>query len=189
MILTVNDSMDRSKESDQVMISKFARTYVILLSVLELLLITSSLLMNLSVWIGGRRLVEQYGPMLFMGALLTAFPIAFLAKERNIWKNEFMNCPVWVRSVAIGFGIYGLVAAFSQTVLLPRAGGPEDALSVAALPLAIDAIPLFVLYAVLRTDWRRSEIVKRSGLSFVVAVVCVVVFISNHSAYLSHMVR
>jgi len=171
------------------MISKVARTYVILLFVLELLLIASSLLMNLSVWIGGRRLSEQYGPVLFMGALLTAFPIAFLAKERNIWKNEFMDCPVWVRSVAIAFGIYGFMAAFCQTVLSPRSGGYDDALSVAALPLAIGAIPLLVLYAVLRADWRRSEIVKRSGLSFAVAVVCVVVFIWNRTAYLSHAVR
>jgi hypothetical protein len=177
------------RESDQVMISKIARTYVILLFLLELLLVASSLLMNLSVWIGGRRFSEHYGPVLFMGALLTAFPIAFLAKERNVWKNEFMYCPVWVRSVAIAFGIYGLVVAFCQTVLFPRAGGPEDVFSVAALPLAIDAIPLFILYAVLRADWRRSEIVKRSGLSFAVAVVCAVVFISNNAAYLSHVVR
>jgi hypothetical protein len=48
---------------------------------------------------------------------------------------------------------------------------------------------LFILYAVLRADWRRSEIVKRSGLSFAVAVVCAVVFISNNAAYLSHVVR
>lgn len=171
------------------MISKVARIYVILLFALEVLLIASSLLMNLSVWIGGRTLSARYGPVLFMSALLTAFPVAFLAKERNIWKNEFMNCPVWVRSVAIAFGIYGVSVGFCQTIILPGTGGPESALSIAALPLAIDAIPMFVLYAVLRTDWRRSDIVKRSGLSFAIAVVCAVVFISNHAAYLSYVAR
>jgi hypothetical protein len=189
MISTANNPTDRSRESDQVMISKAARTYVILLFVLELLLIAVSLLMNVSVWVGWRRFADLYGPVVFMGSLLTAFPIAFLAKERNIWKNEFMSCPIWVRSVALAFGFYGLVTAFCQAVLFSGTGGLEAPLSVAALSLAIDAIPFFVLYAVLRADWRRSEIVNRSGLSFAVAVVCAVVFISNHAAYLSHVVR
>jgi hypothetical protein len=67
-------------------------------------------------------------------------------KERNVWKNEFKNCLRWIRSVAIALAAYSILAAFCQAVLFPRVGGAEEALMVAALPLAIDAIPLFVLY-------------------------------------------
>ena len=171
------------------MIGRIARTYVILLFAVELILIASSLLMNLNVWIGVRDLSELYGPVLFMVALLTAFPVAFLAKERNIWRNEFMSCPVWVRGVAIVFCIYGLAAIFCQTVFFPGTEALKDVLIVAAFPLAIEAVPLLILCAVLREDWRRPEIVKRSLLSFAVAVVCAAVFIWKHATYLPNTLR
>ena len=77
--------------------AKFARSYVFLLFIIEGLLLATSLLMHVSLLMGIRRLYENVPERLLVGGLLAAFATAFLAKDRNVWKNEFKSCPLWVR--------------------------------------------------------------------------------------------
>jgi hypothetical protein len=170
--------------------SKLARIYVAVLFVIELLILGATSLLHVSVWVGKWQLFAQSGQALLVGALLACFVTAFLAKDRNVWKNEFKSCPMWVRVLTVAVGIYGLVIAFSETVLFPATGDSEGFLAVSAMTLGLDSMSLCILYSVL---WARpvqeAELIRRSRTSFIVAIVGLVILFANRAGYLSHLVR
>jgi hypothetical protein len=172
------------------MMVKIARTYVVVLFLIDLMLLAASLLVHISVWLGMQQLYTKLGLALLVGALIANFVVLCLAKERNVWKNEFKACPAWVRGLAIAFGCYGLGVAIFQTVLLPNAGGPDDPLTVSAIPLAFEALSLTVLYSVLWAgSLPQAELLRRTGISFIAAIVAVAILVANHAGYLPHPVR
>jgi hypothetical protein len=172
------------------MMVKIARAYVAVLFLIDLTLLAASLVLHVSVWLGSRQLYAQSGLAVLVGALIVNFVVLCLAKERNVWKNEFKACPRWVRGMAIAFGCYGFGVAIFQTVLLPNAGGPDAPFTVSAIPLAFEALSLTVLYSVLWTgSLSQAELPRRIGMSFVAAVIAVALLVANHAGYLSHPVR
>jgi len=52
-----------------------------------------------------------------LGALLASIPAFLLAKSKNIWKSEFLQCPMWIRMGCVILMVYGLAAATLTTVL------------------------------------------------------------------------
>jgi hypothetical protein len=173
------------------MMAKLARTYVAVLFAVELLFLVAALLLHISVWIGRRHLFAQSGQAVLVGALLACFVTAFLAKERNVWKNEFKSCPVWVRAVALICALYGVVVAFLETVMFPIAGDdPEGLLAITAMTLGLSALSLCILYSVL---WagpvQEAELVRRSRTSFIAAIVGIVVLAASRAGHLLHLVR
>lgn len=172
------------------MIVKIARAYVGVLFVVDMALLATSLVLHFSVWLGARQFYAQSGLTLLVGTLIVNFVVLCLAKERNVWKNEFKACPRWVRGMAIAFGCYGFGVAIFHTVLLPNAGGPDDPFTVSAIPLAFEALSLTVLYSVLWTgSLSQAELPRKTGASFVAAVIAVAILVANHAGYLSHPVR
>lgn len=126
---------------------------------------------------------------LLVGGLLVALVTALLAKDRNIWKNEFKCCPVWMRVLTIVLVLYGLISAFLRTVVLPDAGGSE-LLTVSGLSMSIDAMSLSILYAVLWTDSEQgAELLKRSRNSFIAAILSSAYLLARHAGYFQHQNR
>jgi hypothetical protein len=171
------------------MAAKLARIYVVLLFVLEGLLFAASLLLHVSLWMGIQRLYANIPESLLVGGLLVAFVTALLAKNRNVWKNEFKSCPVWVRVLTIVLVLYGFISAFVRTVVLPDAGGSE-LLTVSGLSLSVDAMSLCILYAVLWTDSEQgAELLKRSRNSFIAAILSSAYLLADHAGYFPHQNR
>jgi hypothetical protein len=85
------------------MMARLARTYVAVLFVLQLLLLGASVLLHIYSWLGPPDRFAEVGDKVLWGSLLLTLISAFLAKERNIWKNEFKSCPSWLRALGISF--------------------------------------------------------------------------------------
>jgi hypothetical protein len=172
------------------MMEILARTYIVVLFLIEVLLLAASLLLHVSVWMGLGRLYTEFGEVLLVGSLFAALVSCFLAKERNVWKNEFKRCPLWARGLAVSVGIYGLALALWRTVLFPDAGGSEDLITLSAIPLSVNAMCLCIPYAV---AWTKSvgtaDLIRRSIASFAAAIVGVVIIAAYHAGYLARSVR
>jgi hypothetical protein len=149
------------------MIAKAVRIYVFFIFVVEILLLATSMTIHVDVWLGKSQLYNKAALPVLVGVLFANFLVLCLAKERNVWKNEFSACPIWLRRVAIALGCYGFGVAITQTILRSSSGGPDDPLTISAVPLAFEAMSITVLYSVL---WRGSlgatELLKRAAISF-----------------------
>jgi hypothetical protein len=169
--------------------AKLARIYVVLLFVLEGLLFAASLTLHVSLLMGIQRLYMNIPESLLVGGLLVAFVTAFLAKDRNVWKNEFKSCPVWMQVLTVVFVLYGFIGAFLRTVVLPDAAGSE-LLTVSGLSMSIDAMSLCILYAVLWTDSEQgTELLKRSRNSFIAAILSSAYLLADHAGFFPHQNR
>jgi hypothetical protein len=176
--------------STEHMMTKFARVYVVVLFVLELLLIAASLLLHISMWIGKPRVYPHSGQTVLLGAFLSFFPAAIFPNDRNIWRTEFKNCPQWVRGVVMTCVLYGITIAFLQMVFLPVMHDPDGLFLLSAIMLVIGSISLCVLYSVVwRNTFQDAELVKRSGISFVVAVACIAMFAADRLGYFQRPIR
>jgi len=177
------------KSKERPTMAMLARIYVVLLFVLEGLLLAASLLLHFSLWIGIQRLSANIPEGLLVGGLLGGFVTAFLAKDRNVWKNEFKSCPIWVRFLTIMLVLYGFISALVRTVVLPGAGASE-LLTVSGLSLSIEAMSLCILYAVVWTDSEQgAELLKRSRNSFIAAILSSAYLLADHAGYFPHQNR
>lgn len=164
--------------------------YVITLLTVELLLLSASFLLHFALWLGREQVSSKATHTVVLGTFLSIFPVAVFGKDRNIWKNEFRSCPSWLRSFVLICLFYGMVVAICQLFLFPMKSDPDGLFVVSAFTIAFCPMFLCVLYSVLwRSDWGPSELVKRSGISFAVAVAMVLMFTGNRNGYLSHRAR
>jgi len=163
------------------MMAKAARFYVLLLFVIDVMLLATSLILHVGVWMGKSPLYDEAAMPILVGALFVNFVVLCLAKERNVWRNEFKACPAWLRWVAIVFGCYGFGVAITQAIL--RSEGADNPLTISAVPLAFEALSITVLYSVL---WRGSletpELLKRAGVSFAVVAAVLGLLLVNRLA-------
>ena len=163
------------------MMTILARFYVISIFLLELLLLGAAVTVHIAVWLGKNQIREP----LLVGGLLAGFATGFLAKDQNIWKNEFKSCPSWMRRAVIVLGLYGLVIAFFEIVALPSLRDPERMLAVSAMVLAFNALFLCIPYSVLWANpLQGAELVKKSLMSFVALVLGGVVILVRSGAHL-----
>ena len=86
--------------------------------------------------------------------------------------------------------LYGITIALLQLVFFPIVQDPDGLFVLSAIMLVVESISLCVLYSVLwRTAFRDAELVKRSSISFVVAVAGIVMFAADRSGHFQHQVR
>jgi len=157
------------------LIVRFARGYIALLLGLNILLVLLSLGVHVCVLAGACKLYEKYGQILFFFAFGLVFPVAFLAKERNVWKNEFRLSPGWLRTAILGLMIYGAIVAGIQVIFLHGdISLQSNALSGSALPFAFEAMPLSILYSLLYSNSvDEAELINRVRNSVIAMAVCV----------------
>jgi len=168
------------------MVARLAYAYVRLLLALELLLLFLTVVLNVDVLLGAGRLYAGHGRVLFYTAFGMAVPVFFLAKERNVWKNEFMACPMWLRIATVALMVYGFIVGFLGDELVSANGTAivSSAWGGAAMPLFFEGMSLVVLYA-----WASSrsaedtEFIKRVRLSAISLVACLAFVVSRRLGY------
>jgi hypothetical protein len=108
--------------------------------------------------------------VVFSGVFLIAFPAFGFAKDRNVWKYEFLNCPMWLRIAGIVFPIYCLLCGLGFAAMRTENGLPlvSEELFNTTVPLFCLSGPVWILYALL---WGKpvsdSELLKRCGISLI----------------------
>jgi hypothetical protein len=164
------------------MISRLARVYVGCLFALELLLFALSLLLHVSVLLGANRLFAEYGKPLLYCAFVAAVPAFGLPKDRNVWKNEFKDCPIWLRTAALIFAVYGFAVGPVQVMFSSNGGSFEDQrLFVSGVPLFLESMPLCILYSLLwAAPLSKPELVRRVRISLILLAVCIVFVVAGH---------
>lgn len=184
-------SLDMLRSDGDAMTIRMARAYIGFLVAINLLLLSLSVVLNVSVLLGAHSLYSQYGETIFSFAFGVMFPVAFLAKEKNVWRNEFTLCPKWLRAAIlflIGYGV-GMstidVLYFHGSIALE-----SNALSGTALPFAFESIPLAILYSLL---WSKSveqvELIQRVRISAIALSVGLVIVLALRYNYLRHSIR
>ena len=99
------------------MMVKIARSYIVILFLIDLMLPQRRCWCISARAVGNGAARRKNRSSAAGWALIANFVVLCLAKEGNVWKNEFKASPAWVRGLAIAFGCYGLGVAIFQTVL------------------------------------------------------------------------
>jgi len=174
-----------------IMITRLARVYVGCLFALELLLFALSLILHVSVLLGVNRLFVQYGKPLLYWAFVAAVPAFGLPEDRNVWKNEFKACPIWLRTTTLIFSVYGFVVGPVQAMFSSNGGSFEDQrLFVSGVPFFLESMPLCILYSLLwAAPLGEPELVRRVRISLIMLAVCVAFIVAVHLGYLPHPKR
>jgi hypothetical protein len=129
-----------------------ARAYVYSLFSLVSLILVATLLVNVGVIVGLLGQSKRLSEVLLIASLVAMFAGCSIAKERNIWRNEFRSCPRWLRRAVIVFAAYGFIVALAQVFFLEGGNAVlENTVSASALTLGFDGIAFCVLYSVFFT--------------------------------------
>jgi hypothetical protein len=167
------------------MMVKLARTYVVLVFAVEVLLFAATLLLHVNSWLQTGKTYTEFAEELFVVCFVAALGTAFLAADKDGLKRQFKSCPRWMRSVVVGLLVYApIVAASSRLLLHNSESGLESLFTIAAIMLALEALSLSVLYAVLWTDCvQNQELVERSRNSFIAIVGLIAYLLARHAGY------
>jgi len=125
---------------------------------------------------------------LFYSGFGLLIPVAFLAKEKNVWQNEFRSCPGWLKAAILTLILYGLVLTAIQIAFSHGAttSGWEEPSGFAAL-LAFQAISLVIPYSLLWSGRvNEMDLINRVRNSFVALLICVAFFAGWHFGLFSH---
>jgi hypothetical protein len=170
------------------MSTRLAYWYVRCLFVVELLLFVSFVLVHVCVLWGATDVVTKVAEFSFYCGVFAMVPAVGLAKDKNVWHNEFRECPKWLQVSTLVVTIYGFVVVATQTILFSE-GQPLDSMPLlaSAVPLFLDSIPLCIFYSLLwASPVSGAEITRRVRVSLVAAAVCVAIFAAARLGYLPH---
>src|SRR5271170_6778832 len=145
------------------MVARLAYAYVRLLLALELLLLSGSLLVHLSVAIGTNKLYAAYGLILFRGAVIVGIPTVSFVKDSLKWKDQVKSCPEWMWKGSLMLGVYAIFITCLQAIFPAGDSFSEQTLTISGVPLAFEAISFCILYSVLRLGYQdKSEVIVRA---------------------------
>ncbi len=167
--------------------ARFANLYTRFLFALLILLSILTLVIHIGVLIGANEHYTVSINILFIGNLFVLFPIFSLAKDRNIWGNEFKSCPRWMQIAVVIFAVYGLVVSFIGVVIVRGGGLPfrEGTLPISAFFVGFDAISMCIPYSLLwASPIEQSELIRRARISVIAATLAVIVFSVYRAGYL-----
>jgi hypothetical protein len=172
----------------QPMTARFARIYLYLLLAANLLLLDVSIGLHIRVLSGYENSFEKHGHVLTFYAFVVAFAVLSLAKERNVWKNEFKDCPRWLKIATLSLTIYAFLVGLFQAVAGSGAAPLEsEELGASVIPIFFLSMMPCILYALLwAAPLKESELIKRVRNSLIALTLCVAFFLAYRSGYLPH---
>jgi hypothetical protein len=150
------------------------RTYVYFLLFANIALVCLSVFLSAVALLYVERFYVRGVSVLWMGCFGLVLPVALLARERNVWRNEFADCPLWLRIITIVLLLYGFIGVALVTVLCTDCSSAWTYYFVmSTFPLCIEAVPLCILYSILfsRTVIDR-ELIRRVQIVAVVSCIC-----------------
>jgi len=161
------------------MLIRVAYLYVGCLFALGVVLLFISLLIEANiVTVSGTALFSSGNLPFFIAFAIGASAIA-LAKERNIWRNEFRNYPKWMRVASVLISTSGFLAC-TLTVLANEDSPRSQLLLGAGFAVFSEPIALCVLYSLLwASPVTDSELLKRTVVSLIALMVCVLFIVSS----------
>jgi hypothetical protein len=160
------------------MFRRLARGWALLLFGVEVILFAASLVLNVSVLMGGKTPFTNYGFSLFRAAVFAGLSVPAFLKDGLKWVNQIKTCPRWMWIATLSIAGYSLIA-FCLQMMLPA--GPsilDQSLAWAAFPLGLEAISCCILYSVLWSDYlTEAEFKKRAvaSLGFMIVVSGIVI--------------
>ena len=163
-----------------------ARTYVGVLFALVALILGGSLLVNVSVLVGAIGQSNRLSEVLLITSLFATFAGCSIAKERNIWRNEFKSCPKWLRGGVIVLAAYGYIVALAQVFFLEGGNAVlENTVSASAFTLGFNGIAFCIVYSVLFSGaLNEAELVRRARNSLIALLVVLTLIIVSRSGHL-----
>lgn len=143
------------------MILGIARGYVRLLLTLQLLLLTASFILHVSVFfMGPTAPYDEYGVIWFRASVIVGIPTFAFVKDSFGWVDQIKSCPKWMWRGSLLLGVYSLLTAFF----------PDRVLTVSGFPLGFEAISICILYSVLSRGYLERTVLVRRALHSVVMV-------------------
>jgi hypothetical protein len=146
------------------MAARFVRVYVVCQLIFQLCLLAFALVASTLLSSGTSASYVRYLPIV---ALLSAVPAFTLAQDKNIWKNEFLRCPMWMRIGCVVLMICGFGAGFSAVVSNQPPFAP-------AITLFVAPGAMMILFSVIRTGIAGPQADERLRLSLTIAAVLLV---------------
>jgi hypothetical protein len=166
------------------MIARFAYAYAFVLSALEMLCFSATLLLHLGLFVGARDPCIRYGIPLFrtsviIGVLATAF-----VKDPADWMTQVKSAPAWMWKSALSLGVYALFIVLLQIVLVGDHSSSDNSFMVSGFPLGFDAIIICILDPVL---WKRyldnPQLIRRTGTSMIMGALGVLSLLAYRVGY------
>lgn len=150
--------------------------YIRVLFALELLLFAASVSLHGAVFfIGATEHFVQYSEILFRAAVLIGMLVFAFIKDGLRWVEQIKSCPMWMWKGSLIAGIYAILIAVFAPVTVTLTG----------FPIAFEAISICILYSVLSKGYlKKSELVRRSLHSVVMAALICSVILSYRAGYL-----
>jgi hypothetical protein len=168
---------------------KFARGFAFSVLLLDLLLLTWSLLLHVEALIGNGKPYALLNERLFAGSIAAVFLSVAFVKDNIRWTTEIKRCPTWMWRSALGLALYQFLVLGLKFFVFPD-GTPagEQLLVWSAWPIGFDAISFCIVYSALWSGAvSDSELVRRARNSGILAIVIVVVIVANRAGYLAHI--
>lgn len=164
-----------------------ARTYIWILFTVVASCLLVTLFVNAGSIAGFIPQNARLSEALLVGSLAAMFTGCSVAKERNVWRNEFKSCPRWLQGLVIVLAAYGYLVALAQVFFLE--GGQavlEDTVSASAFSLGFEGISFCVIYSFLFSQMLdKPEFIRRSRNSFVLLVVVATIVLVIRSGFFS----
>jgi hypothetical protein len=173
------------------MLAKLARTYVYSVLIVEGLSLTASILLHISALTEIHNIFTEQGQIVLIGPLLAACPVLSLAKERNVWKHEFKDCPWWMRDIAIASSLYGLMMMILG-IMIRSDGSPVagELVSIPAFQIGFEVMGLCIIYSVLWSgSLSEQELIKRARTSIILTITIAALCLASRAGFLSHRGR
>jgi hypothetical protein len=163
-----------------------ARAYILLLFSLVCLILGMTLVVNVSVIVGMLGQNERLSEVLLIASIGAIFAACSMAKERNIWRNEFRSCPRWLQGAVIAVAVYGYIVALAQVFFLEGGNAVlENTVSASAFTLGFDGIAFCVLYSVLFSGTLNdAELIRRARNSVIMMLVVSIFVIVSRNGHL-----
>lgn len=169
------------------LISIYLRSLFALIAVL--ILVTLSI--NIGALLGGMIPFAPHDKALAYCAFGILAMVFGLAKDRNIWRNEFKSCPKWLRGMSLAVAIYGMIGAFAWLLSFKSSGSSVDLqLCTSSLFLSFESMSICILYALLwGEEISPGELCKRIRISFVMLAIFGVIAAATMLGLFPHPVR
>lgn len=165
--------------------SRLLSTYVRCLLAVQILILVLAIItvINLVLHLGDFSGYSRYLPF---AAFLSSIPVFSLAEDKNVWKNEFLRCPLWMRIGCAMTMIYGAVAA-SLTVAFSSQSPLFESNPVFASAVSLFIVPMPVM--VLVSESRTGLSGHRRRMRYRISVAIAAMLLIGVTAYFLRSIR
>ena len=164
------------------MLKRCVSTYLLTLLIFSVISSCLSLLMFVTAVLNIPFFMIGHSPFTLYSQFVLFFLAFGVAKDRNIWKHEFLQCPLWMRVISCSTFFAGFFAALICVLFLPRNSGRCYLLVTSDFQLVFSFMSTCVPFALLKKEqYSDEEIGRRIVISFLMILFFSVLFCIDRS--------